>query len=268
MRPRENAWVVLGLSVLWVQGLSPATFGQGAIAFVPIPAPAVSGETMTVTPAVSPDRRYVRLSVNAYFNAINGFSNYTAPLGAVGGGGGGGGLGGGLGGGGGGLGGGGLGGGGGGGGGGAGQGGGGTLDAGMNGVIGAPGFAGVSGHVPAGFVGPLGEMPAGDLPFDWRFGRDNTVAVGDVLNRGTRPSKVNGSQKRGSILNHPDPSPTASTSEMAPIGDEISATKSDAGAHPIARKSLSSRQKTRRPHSAKAADINDVEPIVKPKKKS
>ena len=46
---------------------------------------------MTVTPVVSPDRRYVRLTVNAYFNAINGFTNFTTPLGAVGGGGGGGG---------------------------------------------------------------------------------------------------------------------------------------------------------------------------------
>ena len=42
---------------------------------------------MTVTPAVSADRRYVRLSVNPYFNAVNGFSTFTTPLGAVGGGG-------------------------------------------------------------------------------------------------------------------------------------------------------------------------------------
>ncbi len=139
MRARKTAWLVLGLGAFWAQGHCPA-FGQGAIAFVPIPAPAVSGQTMTVTPAVSADRRYVRLSVNAYFNAINGFTNYTAPLGAVGGGGvgaGGGGLGG-LGG----LGGGGLGGGGGVGGGGVGGGraggGGAVLDAGMDGVTSTP----------------------------------------------------------------------------------------------------------------------------------
>ena len=52
MPPMKSVWVVLGLVTLWVQGLGPA-FGQGAIAFMPIPAPAVSGQTMTVTPVVS-----------------------------------------------------------------------------------------------------------------------------------------------------------------------------------------------------------------------
>ena len=44
---------------------------------------------MTVTPAVSADRRYVRLSVNPFFNDVNGFTSFTTPLGAVGGAGGG-----------------------------------------------------------------------------------------------------------------------------------------------------------------------------------
>ena len=93
MQARKIAGFVLGLGAFWAHGLCPA-FGQGGIAFVPIPAPAVTGQTMTVTPAVSADRRYVRMSVNAYFNVVNGFTNYTTPLGAVGGGGvgGGGGL--------------------------------------------------------------------------------------------------------------------------------------------------------------------------------
>ena len=41
---------------------------------------------MTVTPAVSADRRYVRLSVNAFFNDLNGFTTFSFPGGAVGGG--------------------------------------------------------------------------------------------------------------------------------------------------------------------------------------
>ena len=42
---------------------------------------------MTVTPVVSADRRYVRLSVNAFFNDFNGFTTFSFPGGAVSGGG-------------------------------------------------------------------------------------------------------------------------------------------------------------------------------------
>src|SRR5205823_5268060 len=59
--------------------------GQGAVAFVPTIGFVPNGATMTVTPAVSADRRYVRLGVHPYFNTINGFTTYSAPLGAVGG---------------------------------------------------------------------------------------------------------------------------------------------------------------------------------------
>ena len=98
MPPVKCVCFVLGLATLCFQGLSPATFGQGAVAFDPIIGSAPTGETMTVTPAVTADRRYVRLSVNPFFNAVNGFTAFTTPLGAVGGvgaGGGAGGLGGG-----------------------------------------------------------------------------------------------------------------------------------------------------------------------------
>jgi hypothetical protein len=76
-----------------------AAFGLLAF-FAPAPAKAQAiGEQPTigvipdgvflgVTPAVSADRRYVRLSVNTSFNTFNGFSTFPVPA-AVGGGGGG-----------------------------------------------------------------------------------------------------------------------------------------------------------------------------------
>jgi hypothetical protein len=266
MRPRKFAWVVFGLSASWVQGLSPHTYGQGAIAFVPIPAPAVSGQTMTVTPVVSPDRRYVRLSVNAYFNAINGFTNYTAHLGAVSGGGGAGGGGGGLGGGLGGLGGG-LGGGGGGGGGVAGFG---DLDAGMNGVIGLAGFSpdGIASS-QIGFVVPFGEMRAGPAPFDGAFDYGDSIFV-DALNAGAESPGWNGSRQNDAKPNQRKPSALTSQSTMRPgrSTDTSSArTDLDVSARPSAHKSSSLRQSSRRFRSVRAAESSDVEPIVKPKKK-
>jgi hypothetical protein len=57
-----------------------------AVGFAPVPAPLPSGVILDVTPAVSADRRYVRLGVNASFNDILGFTTYSVPA-AVGGGG-------------------------------------------------------------------------------------------------------------------------------------------------------------------------------------
>jgi hypothetical protein len=141
----QRAGVVFGLITLCIPGLDSQARGQ-AIAFEPIVAPAFSGSTMTVTPVVSPDRRYVRLSVDAYFNAINGFSSFTTPLGAV-----------------------------------SGGGGGGNFNAGMNGVIGQSGFDGGSGTGQAGFVGQVGEMRAGPLPIGGGFGGDNSLLLADGL---------------------------------------------------------------------------------------
>jgi hypothetical protein len=80
--------IVLAVGVIAVlgQGLAPRAYGQ-AIAFIPVPGFVPNGSTMTVTPAVSPDRRYVRLTVTPFFNTVNGFQNFTTQLGAVGGGG-------------------------------------------------------------------------------------------------------------------------------------------------------------------------------------
>jgi hypothetical protein len=57
-----------------------------AVGFAPVPAPLPSGVILDITPAVSADRRYVRLGVNASFNDILGFTTYSVPA-AVGGGG-------------------------------------------------------------------------------------------------------------------------------------------------------------------------------------
>jgi hypothetical protein len=59
---------------------------KAQVAYVPQIGFVPTGATMTVTPAVSADRRYVRLSVNAFFNDLNGFSTFSFPGAAVSGG--------------------------------------------------------------------------------------------------------------------------------------------------------------------------------------
>jgi hypothetical protein len=76
--------VAFGLITLGIQGLVPHARGQ-AIAFEPVIGLAPTGSTLTVTPVVSADRRYVRLSVTPFFNVVNGFSTFGIP-GAVSGG--------------------------------------------------------------------------------------------------------------------------------------------------------------------------------------
>ena len=56
---------------------------QAQIAYVPEIGFVPTGATMTVTPVVSADRRYVRLSVNAFFNNLNGVHQFSFPGGAV-----------------------------------------------------------------------------------------------------------------------------------------------------------------------------------------
>ncbi len=151
--------IVAGFCLMLTMGsvFESAARGQGAIAFTPQVGFVPNGATLSVTPAVSADRRYVRLSVNPYFNTINGFTTYSAPLGAVGGGGAGGGLGG---------------------------------LAGMNGLIGGGGMGG--GGAGAGFrqmgVGS-GTYVAGDYPpamagFQQGFGADGFTAAANSFNPG------------------------------------------------------------------------------------
>jgi len=62
-----------------------------AVAFQPEVSPLFSGALVTVTPVVSADRRYVRLSLDTSFTHVNGFTTYLVPA-AVSGGGGAGGM--------------------------------------------------------------------------------------------------------------------------------------------------------------------------------
>jgi hypothetical protein len=69
------------------------TSARGQVAFQPVVGSFPNGVSMSVTPVVSLDRRYVRLGVVPQFTALEGFDTYLVP-GAVGGGGvGGGGMG-------------------------------------------------------------------------------------------------------------------------------------------------------------------------------
>ncbi len=67
----------------YVAQLTPIV-GPGSVAFVPTPAPLPNGVTLTVTPVVSADRRYVRLTISPLFNTIAGFTTINVPA-AVGG---------------------------------------------------------------------------------------------------------------------------------------------------------------------------------------
>lgn len=255
MPPVKCVWFVLGLAILSFQCFAPDTFGQGAVAFDPIVGAAPTGETMTVTPAVSADRRYVRLSVNAFFNTVNGFSSFTTPLGAVGGvGSGGGGLGGGAGGGLGGLGGG-LG----------GVGGlrsvggfgvvGETFNAGMNGVISPVGLDGGMGFAPTGFSRQVGEMSASAWPYDGEFGYG--LYPGPRLERRGRSDG--------------DFRAKQSEPRVATARAEANHVRGTAAANTVASacatvpKSVARREKARSAHAARLKKASEEEPVIKPK---
>ena len=258
MPPMKGVRLVLGLAVIWLLCLGTDTFGQGAIAFDPVIGSAPNGETMTVTPAVTADRRYVRLSVNGFFNTVNGFSSFTTPLGAVGGvGSGAGGLGGGgLGG----LGGigGGLGGAGGfrsvGGFGAAGE----TFNAGMNGVIGPAGFDGGMGFDPSAYYGQFGEMRAGALPPDYSglgygFGAATTPG-------GTRSIDIRYVARRSRPTDSTSP---ADASPRHSVADAVSTAPVERT--PAIPKAVMRHQKALSAHAAKLKKASDEEPVIKPK---
>ena len=58
-----------------------------AVAYTPQVSSILNGAALQATPVVSADRRYVRMTLTPYFNTVNGFTTYTAPLAAVSGGG-------------------------------------------------------------------------------------------------------------------------------------------------------------------------------------
>jgi type II secretory pathway component GspD/PulD (secretin) len=68
----------------YIQSLTPIV-GPGAVAYSPTIGLIPSGVTLTVTPVVSADRRYVRMTLTPFFNALNNLQTFTFPGGAVGG---------------------------------------------------------------------------------------------------------------------------------------------------------------------------------------
>ncbi len=68
----------------YIASLTPIV-GPGAVAYSPSIGLIPSGVTLTVTPVVSADRRYVRLTLTPFFNALNSLQTFTFPGGAVGG---------------------------------------------------------------------------------------------------------------------------------------------------------------------------------------
>src|SRR5271167_4859758 len=72
------------VTIAAVVALTPALFAQG-VAFQPIVGSLPSGPILNTTPAVSIDRRYVRMGINAQFIDNAAFSTFVVP-GAVSGG--------------------------------------------------------------------------------------------------------------------------------------------------------------------------------------
>lgn len=217
--------VVVGLGA-W---FNDSARGQ-VVAYQPQVAAILNGAAMQVTPVVSADRRYVRVSVNAYFNSVNGFTTYTAPLAAVSGGGigsiGGGGGGGGIG--------------------GVGIGGGGGA-VGGGGVGAGGGFAGMNGPIAGvGMTGPRGPMTgyartgnylAGDYP-------PVPAAVGRGGDRGNDPFGRSGVVPMHPALPNGDPAQAANAAAVpfgfADVPDDVSmrpAKRTTAGRRKAARKS-------------------------------
>ncbi len=89
----RKSWIAAG--VLFLAGGVPTVHAQG-VGFIPQIGSIPDGATLNVTPAVSADRRYVRLTVNPQFIGAVSFDTFSVPGGVGGGGpGGGGGFGGG-----------------------------------------------------------------------------------------------------------------------------------------------------------------------------
>ncbi len=79
-----SAATILAAQLQWyISALTPVV-GPGSVAFVPTPSPLPNGVVLNVTPVVSADRRYVRLTIAPVFNTIAGFTTIQVPA-AVGG---------------------------------------------------------------------------------------------------------------------------------------------------------------------------------------
>jgi hypothetical protein len=78
--------LVVGLAVVVVGSVAPGRVQGQVVGFAPGVGSIPDGVSLNVTPVVSADRRYVRLSMIPQFQTIDGFSNFPIPA-AVGGGG-------------------------------------------------------------------------------------------------------------------------------------------------------------------------------------
>jgi hypothetical protein len=78
---------VAALALVVAPGAWFESVARGQVAYTPVVSPLLNGVALSAAPVVSPDRRYVRMTLNPYFNAFNGFTTYSAPIAAVGGGG-------------------------------------------------------------------------------------------------------------------------------------------------------------------------------------
>ncbi len=76
---------VVGFLIIEIFCLPDSARGQ-AIGFQPVPAVFPSGSILNVTPAVSADRRYVRMSLDVGFSQLTGFTTYSVPAAVSGGG--------------------------------------------------------------------------------------------------------------------------------------------------------------------------------------
>ncbi len=78
------ATILSATLIYYVSSIQPI-IGPGAVAYTPNVSAITSGVTLNVTPVVSADRRYVRMTLSPIFQTVNGFTTYSAQTGAVGG---------------------------------------------------------------------------------------------------------------------------------------------------------------------------------------
>ena len=77
--------LMLGLAAVSFAALLTPSAKAQAVAFQPIVSSFPEGAVLSVVPVVSADRRYVRLTVNPQFTALNGFDTLLVPAAVSGG---------------------------------------------------------------------------------------------------------------------------------------------------------------------------------------
>ena len=79
-----SATIISGTLQYYVASLTPI-IGPGSVAYTPNVSAINSGVFLMVTPVVSADRRYVRMTLSPNFNSVNGFTTYSSQIAGVGG---------------------------------------------------------------------------------------------------------------------------------------------------------------------------------------